>query len=102
VNIRQLRPLYFICGEFMKRVKETMCEYHLNLRYNNNDYSVKVLVFEDDTGARIGFYKGKKKDLTVIINNIYEKKLIKAGLKNTYGYTLCPEQIEIFIEWLTK
>ncbi len=78
----------------------------LELRGKKYDIEYKqtknVLYFNDKDGASIGFVK-KDGNLSVFVNDKYSNpKMWKKypNLKGTNAYTLAPEQIKIFIDWL--
>ena len=81
---------------------------NINLKYNGKKYDIEykrtknVLYFNDKNGASIGFVKVRG-SLSVFVNDKYSNpKMWKKypNLKGTNAYTLAPEQIKIFIDWL--
>jgi hypothetical protein len=90
-------------------VKIKQVVYPIKVFYNRRTYGITVseskvgLIFTDDTGARIGFIKGRNGEgsLSVFTNNVYKDRLKKyKTLKNVNAYTLSKEQMAIFNRWL--
>lgn len=96
-------------GGTMKRDSGVMQD-NLKITYDKRIYEIEykmtdeVLFFKDKDGASVGFVK-KDGALSVYVNDKYSNpKMWKKypRLKGTNAYTLAPEQVEIFLEWLTK
>ena len=91
-------------------LNDAMKQNKLKITYNKRNYEVQykitddVLFFNDKNGANIGFAKNGGA-LSVYVNDKYSNpKMWKKypRLKGINAYLLAPEQVRIFLEWLTK
>ena len=82
---------------------------NIKLKYKGKKYNIKCyqnknnLYFKDKNGASIGFIKNGNA-LIIFISDEYSKTTRKnyPNLKGINAYTLAPEQVKIFIDWLKK
>jgi hypothetical protein len=87
-----------------------MIHKNIKIKFKGKEYDIKykqtktVLYFNDRDGASIGFVKGEG-GLSVYVNDIYSNpKMWKKypRLKGTNAYTLAPEQLKIFFDWIKE
>ena len=81
---------------------------NIKLEFEGEKYDIEykqtknTLYFNDKNGASIGFVKSKG-SLSVFVDDKYSNPKMwekYPRIKGTNAYTLAPEQIKIFIEWL--